>query len=316
MPRYTRRIAVALAVAWAVSSIVFLTIRMVPGDPAMHLLSRAGATPDASAIAETRAQLGIDRPILTQYFDDFRQLLGGDLGRSLRDGTAVGSTIAIYLPRSLEMLVIAILLGALIGIPAGVFAALHPRSLLDDVGCWFSEVVRNVPIFVSGTLLALVFAPEPLSDASTSFPAFTDDPLAHLATLALPVATIGLGFAAGIFRETRTAVMDVSGSDFVLAARARGLDASYIILRHIFRNALVPMIAALPRLVAVLSGAAVLVEYLFGYPGLCGVLAQAAKVGDYPLVQGIVLILSLLLIALDLAADLLCSVLDPRVSPI
>ncbi len=289
---------------------------MVPGDPATQLLSRNGATPDPASVSEFRAQLGLDRSIASQYLTDFRHLLGGDLGRSLRDGSTVGSTIAICLPRTFEMLAIAILLGTLIGIPGGMFAALHPHSLFDNVASWFSEAARVVPMLVVGALLALVVAPEPLADAGINFPALTDDPLRQLAALALSAATIGFGFAGGIFRETRAAVMDISRSDFILAARARGLDASYIMLGHIFRNASIPIIAALPRLLAVLSGAAVLVEYLFGYPGLCGVLAQAAKAGDYPLVQGIILVFSLLLIALDLAADLVCSVLDPRMRPI
>lgn len=307
------RIAAALMVAWAVASIIFLTIRFVPGDPAQRLLSRDGAAPTAAAVAQLDAELGLDRSVPEQYIRDFRNVLTGNFGRSLQDGSPVGAAIVLRLPRTLELLAVAAVLAALIGVPLGSFAALHPRGSLDRAFTVLSDAVRAVPAFVLGALLLLLFTQPPHAPPATGYVALTDDPLQHLALLALPACTIALGFAAILCQMTRASVLGVSQRHFIRAARARGLGPARVMLRHVLPNALMPILAALPHQFALLLGGTVLVEFLFGYPGLSGLLATAAMARDYPVVQGIVLVMSALLITLKLSTDLLCAALDPRV---
>jgi len=309
---FTRRIAAAVMVAWAVSSIIFLTIRFVPGDPAERLLSRDGAPPSAAAVAQLNAQLGLDRSVPVQYVRSFRNVLIGDFGRSLQDGSPVGTEIARRLPRTLELLIVAAALAALLGIPIGSFAGLHPRGSLDNACSALSEVMSAIPVFVLGALLLLLFADPPQATPTSSYVALTDDASGHIALLALPAITIALGLAATLCRMTRNAVLEVSQRNFVRAARGRGLGSARVLLRHILPNALMAILAALPRQFALLLGATVLVETLFGYPGLSSLLATAVTARDYPEVQGIVLVMSVLFIALKLSADLLYGALDPR----
>jgi peptide/nickel transport system permease protein len=309
---FARRIAAALLVAWAVSSIIFLTIRFLPGQPAERLLSRDGAAPSAAAIAQLNAQLGLDRSVPVQYLRDFRNVLIGNFGRSLQDGRPVGEAIARRLPRTLELLIVAALLATLISVPIGAFAAFRPLGTFDNASTALFDIVRAIPVFALGALLLLLFTQPPHPTPAWGYVALTDDPVQHLELLALPAFTIALTFAAPLFRMTRNAVLEVSQKNFVRAARARGLGSARVMLRHVLPNALIPILAALPRQFALLLGATVLVEFLFGYPGLSGLLATAVTARDYPEVQGIILVMSVLFIALKLSADLLYGALDPR----
>ncbi len=314
MPWYLRRIVAALVLVWVVASIVFLAIRLVPGDPAELLLSQGGVAPDPAAVAELHKQLGLDRPLLTQYFSNFGHLLVGDLGRSLQDGTPVGGEIATRLPRTLELIVAAAIIAVALGIPSGMLAGLRPRGLIDDLGAVLSAFALAVPVFVLGTLLVLIFAQHLHWVSAGGYVPFALDPIAHLGLVAMPALTIGIGLAAVVFRMTRTAVLDVSQQDFIRTARAKGLGPVRILLHHVLRNALMPVVTVLALHLGTLLGGTVLVEYVFNYPGLSGLLVEAVNARDYPEVQGVVLVISILFVLLNLAVDLLYAVLDPRVS--
>ena len=314
MPWYLRRIVAALVLVWVVASIVFLAIRLVPGDPAELLLSQGGVAPDPAAVAELHKQLGLDRPLLTQYFNNFGHLLVGDLGRSLQDGTPVGGEIATRLPRTLELIVAAAIIAVVLGIPSGMLAGLRPRGLIDDLGAVLSAFALAVPVFVLGTLLVLIFAQHLHWVPAGGYVAFAQDPIRHLSLVAMPAFTIGIGLAAVVFRMTRTAVLDVSQQDFIRTARAKGLGPVRILLHHVLRNALMPVVTVLALHLGTLLGGTVLVEYVFNYPGLSGLLVDAVNARDYPEVQGVVLVISILFVLLNLGVDLLYAVLDPRVS--
>jgi len=308
-----RRIGVAILLVWVVASIVFLAIRFVPGDPAELLLSQGGVAPDPAAVAELHEQLGLDRPAFTQYIDNIRHLLSGDLGRSLQDGSPVSREIARRLPRTLELIGAAALIAVLLGIPGGLLAAMRREGVLDWIGTCLSAFALAVPVFVVGTLLVLLFAQTLRWVPAGGYVPLAQDPLRHFTLLAMPALTIALGLGATVFRMTRASVLDVSQRDFVRTARAKGVAPRRILLHHVLRNALMPVVTVLALHLGTLLGGTVLVEYVFNYPGLSGLLVEAVNARDYPEVEGVVLVISVLFVALNLLVDLLYAALDPRV---
>jgi peptide/nickel transport system permease protein len=307
-----KRLGTAVILIWLAASIVFLAIRLVPGDPAELLLSQGGVAPDPSAVAELHDQLGLDRPLLAQYVDNFRHLLTGDLGRSLQDDSPVADEVFRRLPRTIELIAAAAIFAIVIGLPGGLLAATHQNSWLDRLALAKSSVALALPVFVSGTLLVLIFAQWLHWIPAGGYVPLAADPIKHLTLLAMPALTIGLGLAATVFRMTRTAVLDVIQRDYVRTARAKGVSPGRVLRRHVLRNALLPVITVLALHLGSLLGGTVLVEYVFNYPGLSGLLVDAVNARDYPTVEGVVLVISVLFVILNLLVDLLYAALDPR----
>lgn len=307
------RIGTALLLVWVVASIVFLAIRLVPGDPAELLLSQSGVAPDPALVAELRSRLGLDRPGADQYLASMGRLLRGDLGRSLQDDAPVAEEIIRRLPRTLELIGAAALMALAIGLPAGVLAGLRPRGLLDRAASGLAGLALALPVFVAGTAIVLVFSQLLRWTPAGGYVPLAQDPGRHLVLVALPAAAIAVGLAAVVFRMTRAAVLDVSRRDHVRLARAKGVPAFGVITRHVLRNALVPVVTVLGLHLGTLLGGTVLVEYVFNYPGLSGLLVEAVSARDYPMVEGVVLVISVLFVGLNLAIDLLYAVLDPKV---
>ena len=307
-----RRIGTSLLLIWVVASIVFLAIHMVPGDPAELLLSQGGAAPDAGAVAQLREQLGLDRPLLEQYLASARQFVRGDLGESLVDGSPVGPEIMRRLPRTLELIGAAAVLAVLAGLPLGLWAALRAGGAADRVLSWVSALALAVPVFVLGTLLVLVFAQTLRWVSAGGYVPLAQDPARHFELLAMPAVTIAAGIAT-VFRMTRASVLDVSWRDYVRTARAKGLRSHQVLVRHVLRNALMPVVTVVALHLGTLLGGTVLVEYVFNYPGLSGTLVDAVNARDYTTVQGIVLVISVLFVTLNLGVDLLYAALDPKV---
>lgn len=308
-----RRVGISLALIWVVASIVFLAIHLVPGDPAELLLSQGGTSPDPAIVAELRDQLGLNRPILVQYASNLWGLLHFDLGRSMMDDSPVAGEIARRLPRTLELIGAAALIAVVFGIPGGTLAALRRGGLFDRLSGWIAGLSLAVPVFVIGTLMVMVFAQWLRWVPAGGYVAFADDPARHLALLAMPGFTIGLGLAAVMFRMTRAAVLDVMLKDYVRTARAKGIAPARVLTRHVVRTALMPVVTVLALHMGTLLGGTVLVEYVFNWPGLSGLLVSAVNGRDYPEVVGIVLVISILFVALNLAVDILYGLLDPRV---
>ena len=308
-----KRVGAAILMVWVVASIVFLAIRLVPGDPAELLLSQGGVAPDPAAVAELHERLGLDRSLPAQYLLDLGRLATGDLGTSLQDESSVADEIAHRLPRTLELIAAAALFAVLVGIPGGLLAAMRPGGVLDRLGRLLSALGLAVPVFVVGTLLVLIFAQTLRLVPAGGYVPLAQDPLKHFTLLAMPALAIGLGLASSVFRMTRAAVLDVSQRDFVRTARAKGVAPARILIRHVLRNALMPVITVLALNLGTLLGGTVLVEYVFNYPGLSGLLVDAVNARDYPEVQGVVLVISVLFVGLNLAVDLLYAVIDPRV---
>jgi peptide/nickel transport system permease protein len=308
-----RRIGVSLVLVWIVATIVFLAIRLVPGDPAELLLSQGGVAPDPAAVAELRDQLGLDRPVLTQYLANINGLLHGDLGRSIQDGSPVADAIGRRLPRTLELIGAAAILALLTGFPAGAFAAMRPGGVLDRVANVVSGLLLAMPVFVLGTVLVLVLAQWLHLVPAGGYVPLAQAPGQHLVLLLMPAATIAAGLAAVVFRITRAAVAEAAGRDHVRTAHAKGLANRRILLHHIVRNALAPVVTVVALHLGSLLGGTVLVEYVFNWPGLSGELVDAVSARDYPEVVGIILVISLLFVGLNLLVDLAYAALDPRV---
>ncbi|MCW3475389.1 ABC transporter permease [Limobrevibacterium gyesilva] len=308
-----RRIGVSIVLVWVVATVVFMAIHLVPGDPAELLLSQGGAAPDPGVVADLRTQLGLDRPLLAQYADYMLRLLHGDLGQSMQDDSPVTAEIVRRLPRTLELLLVAALFSVAVGLPAGTAAAMRRGSAFDRISSATAGLALAVPVFVLGTLMVMLFAQMLRWVPAGGYVAFARDPLQHLLLLSMPGLTIGVGLAAVVFRMTRAAVLDVMLRDYVRTARAKGVAQRRILLRHVVRTALMPVVTVLALHLGTLLGGTVLVEYVFNWPGLSGLLVSAVNARDYPEVVGIVLVISVLFVALNLAVDILYGVLDPRV---
>jgi peptide/nickel transport system permease protein len=308
-----RRILTSLFLAWVVSTIVFMALHVVPGDPAELLLSTGGITPDPAAIAELRDKLGLDRPILAQYGSFLAGLLRGDLGSSLVDDYPVISEIALRLPRTLEIILGGTLVAIVIGVPAGINAAIRRGGQFDRIASGVTALLLAIPVFVVGTLLVLLFAQTLRLMPAGGFVALSQDPWQHFKLLTLPSLAIGLGLGAVLFRMTRAAMLDALANDYVRTARAKGLGPKRVLFVHVLRNALNPVITVLGLHMGTLLGGTVLVEYVFNWPGLSTPLLRAVEARDYPMVVGIILTISVLFLLINLVVEMIHAMIDPRV---
>jgi peptide/nickel transport system permease protein len=286
---------------------------MIPGDPAELLLSSGGVAPDPAQVLELRERLGLEAPLLQQYASFIGQLLRLDLGTSLTDDYPVMDEIAKRLPRTIELILAATILAVAIGMPIGVVAALRRGSGMDRTLSAVASFNQSLPVFVTGTLLILVFAQQLRWVPAGGYVAFAQDPARHMTNLLMPAVTIAIGLSTVVFRMTRASVLETLDRDWVRTARAKGLAPRHVVRRHVLRNSLGPVVTVIGLQMGTLLGGTVLVEYVFNWPGLSGYLVRAVEQRNYPEVQGIVLVICALFVFLNLVVDLLYAVLDPRV---
>ncbi|MBM3626994.1 MAG: ABC transporter permease [Alphaproteobacteria bacterium] len=308
-----RRVAISIGLIWTVATLIFLVLRMIPGDPAELLLSSGGVAPDPAQVLELRERLGLEAPLLQQYATFMGQLLRLDLGTSLTDDYPVMDEIAKRLPRTIELILAATILAVAVGMPLGVVAALRRGSGMDRTLSAAASFNQSLPVFVTGTLLILVFAQHLRWVPAGGYVAFAQDPARHLTNLLMPAVTIAIGLSTVVFRMTRASVLETLDRDWVRTARAKGLAPRHVVRRHVLRNSLGPVVTVIGLQMGTLLGGTVLVEYVFNWPGLSGYLVRAVEQRNYPEVQGIVLVICALFVFLNLVVDLLYAVLDPRV---
>ncbi|MBK1657016.1 ABC transporter permease [Paracraurococcus ruber] len=304
-----RRLLAAVPTLLAVLTLVFVIVRIVPGDPALVILGDQ-ATPDAAAAL--RAKLGTDRPLWDQYAGFMGRALTGDIGTSMVTGRPIAAEIAAVLPHTLDLTLAAMVFGILLGLPAGIWAALHRNRAIDVAARLLSLLGLSFPVFVSGIFLLLAFALH-----WRIFPVIGSadlaDPLDRLHKLLLPAMTLGLVMAAYITRVTRSAMLQSLGEDFIRTARAKGVPHRRIVWVHGLRNASLPIVTVVGLYVGILLGNSVLTEIVFNRPGLGKLIVGALNQRDYTMLQGLMVIYCVLIVAVNTATDLLYGVLDPRV---
>lgn len=326
------RIGQALPVIVGVIIISFVLTRALPGDPAVYF---AGPAADAESIAQIREKLALDKPLWQQFFYYVGDLMHGNLGNSISTGQSVVSDLASRLPASLELTFFALAISGSIAIPLGVLAATRPGSWIDHLCRVLVTAGVSMPTFFTGILLIYVFyyllglAPSPLGRLDLTYieparvtgfylidAAIAGDPetwIAALKQLILPAATLALFTLAPIARMTRASMMSALSSDFIRTARAAGLRSRTILFTYALRNAMLPVVTTLGMVFSFTLGANVLVEKVFAWPGIGSYAVNALVASDYAAVQGFVLAMALLFVALNLIIDIAYTAIDPRI---
>jgi peptide/nickel transport system permease protein len=305
LPYALGRLIGTVPVLFGVTLLVFLMAWVTPGDPVVAMLGEAAQGISREALEELRGQLGLDRPLPVQYVSYVAGLLQGDLGTSVRSRRPVLAEVADRLPATLELALAALTIAVVMGVGLGVWAAVRKGTFVDGAAIAVALVGVSIPVFWSGFLLMMVFALElgwlPASGRGT---------WQHLV---LPALTVGVSSAAYIARITRGAMLEALGQDYVRTARAKGLHARRVVFRHALRNALLPIVTVVGLQLGGLLGGAVLTETVFAWPGVGRLLVDAIIARDLPVVQGSVLVVSLLFILVNLTVDLSYAAINPKV---
>ncbi|GAB5374811.1 MAG: ABC transporter permease [Acuticoccus sp.] len=306
-----RRLAQLVPVLLIASIGIFAMIYAVPGGPVGIILGENANQEQIDALVR---ELGLDRSIVVQYFDWLGNALTGDLGVSLHSREPVLKLIGERLPATLQLAALATIVAVVIGIPVAVASALYPGSWIDRVLGGWSALALGVPTFWLGILLILLFAVELrwLPSASRYVP-FWEDPIAALRNLIMPALTLGVYVSGVLARFLRASLVSQLGADYVRTARAKGLPRGRIVRVHVMRNALLPFITIIGLMMATFIGGAVVTEAVFTYPGLGRMLIQAISTRDYPLIQGCIVVMLVIYVAINLTVDVLYAYVDPRI---
>lgn len=306
-----RRLVGSALVMLAVATLVFFMIRLVPGDPIAAMLADSGSPEAREAMIR---KLGLDQPLIVQFWKWFTNMLQGDLGASIYGNNQPVSTIILEaLPRTLSLAFLSFVIALVIAIPAGILSATRKNSATDTTVSLFAFLGLSMPDFWLAILLIIVFA------ANLQWlPAIGYEPLSAgfwpwLSHLILPSIAIGTGFSAIIARMIRSSMLEVMQADYMRTAASKGLPMRVQMLRHAFPNALIPVVTVIGIAFALLISGAVVVENVFAIKGLGRVLIQGIQNRDYPVVQGAVLVVSAFFVLSNLAVDLLYAVIDPRI---
>jgi len=305
-----RRVLMAIPVMLLVAVTTFLLLHMTPGDPVAVLLG-----PDATTdqIAALRRQLGLTDPLYLQLYHWFARLLHGDLGQSIFLQKPVTAAIAERLAPTLELSILALVVAVIIGIPAGVLAAVRQGRLLDVGVMLVAMIGISMPTFWLGLNLIFLFAVTLRWLPAQGYVPLSQGGWDNLSRLILPALTLGAGQGAFLARMTRSVMLEVLNEDFVRTARAKGLVERRVLLGHALRAGLVPIVTVIGITFALLMGGAVVTEQVFNLPGVGRLLVQAVLRRDFPLIQGIVLVIALTYVLINLGVDLLYALLDPRI---
>jgi ABC-type dipeptide/oligopeptide/nickel transport system permease component len=304
-----RRLLAAIPTLLAVLTLVFVIVRIVPGDPAIAILGDR-ATPEG--VAALHAKLGLDKPIWQQYFEFVAQSLSGDFGRSMVTGRPVLTDVGAVLPHTIDLTLASLIVGSVIGVPVGIWAALHRNRTIDYAARLLSLIGLSFPVFVSGIFILLLFALHwrlfpVIGNANLS------DPIDRLDKLVLPAATLGLVMAAYITRVTRSAMLSVLSEDYIRTARAKGIPWRRVVWKHGLRNAAMPVVTVVGLYIGILIGNSVLTEIVFNRPGLGKIIVGALNQRDYTMLQGLMVIYCFLIVVVNLITDLTYGIIDPRV---
>ena len=305
-----KRLLATIPVMAVVAVFVFAMLRLTPGDPAA-IIAGASATPQD--VVDIRAKLGLDQPILTQFFAWIGRMFTGDFGESFFFKKQVAELIVGRIEPTLMLATTTMILSILVAVPLGVLAAWKQGTWIDRIVMGFSVLGFSVPVFVIGYVLIFVFSIELAWLPVQGYQPLSEGLWGCLLRLILPSVTLSVIYIALIARITRTSVLEVLGEDYIRTARAKGLTNAVVLMRHALRNAAVPIITVIGIGLALLIGGVVVTESVFSIPGLGRLTVDAVLARDYPTIQAVILLFSFAYVLVNLVVDLLYTVLDPRI---
>jgi len=305
-----RRVAAFVATLFFVSVLVFVVIRILPGDPALLIMGTEGSPEVAARLRES---LGLNRPLPVQYADWLGRALRGDLGMSIQYDVPVGRLIVSRLPVTLPLTGLAALFMIGIAVPLGLYAATRHRRAGDYLAMVVSQLGLAVPSFWAGLLLILLFSVRLGWVQSGGFTEWSEGLWPALRSLLLPALALGLFQTAVLVRATRSAVLDVLGEEFVRTARAKGVPEPWVIVKHTLRNAMIPIVTVAGIQLGQLMAGSIILESVFALPGLGRLALGAITARDLPVVQGVTLFVASSIVAINFVVDLVYVVLDPRI---
>lgn len=306
-----RRLVHAAFVIWGCATLVFFMIRLIPGDPVVQMLGPE-YTPEAAEAL--RHKLGLDQPLGVQYIRWFGNLLRGDLGGSIASGETVADAIRTGLPKTLSLAAVSFVIATVVAVPAGAIAALKRNTPVDYAASLLAFVGVSMPSFWFGIILILVFAVNLRWLPAVGYAEIGEDGLWEwFRRLILPSLAVGAGYAAILMRFVRAGLLEALGSDYIRTARAKGLRGRRVVLVHALRNALIPVVTVAGIQLALLLSGTVVVETVFSIRGIGRILVGAIFDRDYPVVQGVILLISVIFVLANLVVDVVYTFLDPRI---
>jgi peptide/nickel transport system permease protein len=298
-----RRLIISIPVLWGVTTLVFLMMHLLPGDPAELMLAESGGS--SQSISQLRQQLGLDDPLYVQYGRFLASALRGDLGRSIFTNRPVTRTILEQLPHTVQLAVAAMMVAVIIGTALGIAAALNRNTWVDSLCVTIAVAGASMPIFWSGLLLILLF-----SSLLHWLPATGQGSLKHLV---MPAIVLGLASSGSIARLVRSSMLEVLGQEYITAARSKGLSERLVVCRHALKNALIPVITVMGLQFGYLLGGTVVTETIFSRQGLGRLVVDAILWKDFPIVQGTVLLAAVVYTVVNLLIDISYAIIDPRI---
>jgi peptide/nickel transport system permease protein len=306
-----RRLALLVPVLLGVSVIIFTLIHMVPGDPTRIMVGiDQRITPEQREVL--RKSYGLDQPLPVQYAKWLGHVVRGDLGKSIRTRRTIVEELQLRLPVTIELALLAAAIGTIPAVSVGVLAAVKRNSWLDYGATVGTLIGVSVPNFLLATLLVLLLSYKLKWLPPIGYRGLREDPVQNLKTMIMPAVSLAMPFAAVIMRNTRSAVLEAMGQDHVRVARAKGLAARTVLVRHVLKNASIPIITVGGIQLATLLGGTVIIETIFGLPGIGRYIFEAIANRDYPVVQGVTLVVATIFVLVSLFVDVLYAVMDPR----
>ena len=303
------RLAALIPILLGLSIASFALVHVIPGDPALVMLGGEG-TPQQ--VQELRKQLGLDRPLIVRYGEWLGRVLRGDLGESLYNRTRITDELRWRFPTTLALVCLSLLLSIGVGVPAGLISAVYRNSWIDHAARLLTLVSLSLPSFWLGLMLIILFSLKLNLLPIVGYKPITIDSWGGIRFLILPGAALGTYLAALLARLVRSSVLEVLGQEYIRTARAKGLPERVVLFRHALRNALVPAVTVIGINVGILLGGSAVIETLFVLPGVGQLVVTALYNRDLPVIQGLILYISVLYVLINLAVDLLYTYLDPR----
>lgn len=306
----SKKILTAIPVLLVVSIVLFLLLNVMPGDAADSMSTMDATAEEVEALRES---LGLNDPMYIQYLRWLKNVLKGDFGISFLNGASVTEKIVTRLPVTLELTLLAMLIAVAIALPMGVLSATHRNSAIDAIASFISMIGVAVPHFWLAMMLIIIFSVNLHWLPASGFTPISQGLGKNLIKMIMPAFSVGLGFAATVMRQTRSNMIDVLGTDYISTAKAKGMSKSVVVWKHGVRNALIPVITVIGMQTGRLFGGAIVVETLFGLPGIGTAIVQSIFSRDYQMTMGCVMMVAVIIILINTIVDILYVIIDPRV---